>query len=415
MTATLDIQPWMHDPDTVAVMDCLRKNGGEARFVGGCVRDALLGRPIGDIDIATDLAPEGVMQLLEKAGIRCVPTGIHHGTVTAVINHKPFEITTLRRDVETDGRRAIVAFTDDWQEDAARRDFTMNALYLSPDGTILDYFNGVEDALSGHIRFVGNAKVRLEEDVLRLLRYFRFFAHYGAGEPDAEAIAACQAMAPLLPKLAAERIRVELMKLLFAPAPVPTIRLMQQCGVFEYLSKAGPIRLHEDDVGHLAHIIRLEKEIGIRPDAIRRLAALCYDVMGEAESMEHAQALRLSNEEKYRFTTILAKHFNGLEIGDQLFFEQYHRVGPDRMIDICLVALAAEAPGHWYAMMRYARVVGRPEFALQGRDALALGVPKGESMGRLLQTVKAWWVANGFQPSREACAAKLAELAHGTD
>lgn len=415
MTVKIEIQPWITDPDTVAVMEGLHKGGGKARFVGGCVRDALLNRPIGDIDIATDLSPQQVIDTLESANIRCVPTGIHHGTITAVRNHKPFEITTLRQDVETDGRRAVVAFTDDWQEDAARRDFTMNALYLNSDGSVLDFFNGVEDARTGHIRFVGNAKVRLEEDVLRLLRYFRFFAHYGKGKPDAEAIAACQSMASSLPRLASERIRVELVKLLFAPDPVPSIRLMQQCGVLEHLSTAGPIHLHEGDVEHLVHLIRLEKETDGRPDAIRRLAALVYDVMDEGMSEEHARALRLSNEERYRFVTILGKHFNGLDIGNQLFFEQYYRVGPDRMMDICLVALAAEAPGHWYNIMRYARTVGHPEFALQGRDALALGVEKGERMGQLLQTVKAWWVASGFKPSREACAAKLAELVHGTE
>lgn len=415
MTSQLDVQPWMTDVDTTAVLDCLKRGGGTARFVGGCVRDALLNRPIGDIDIATDLPPEKVIHLLELSDIRCVPTGLQHGTVTAIANHKPYEITTLRRDVETDGRRAVVAFTDDWQEDAARRDLTMNALYLAADGRIIDFFGGVEDARSGHIRFVGNAKVRLEEDVLRLLRFFRFFAHYGRGEPDSEAIAACQAMASSLPRLAAERVRTELLKLLKAPDPVPSIRLMQKCGVFEYLSKAGPLRLHEEDLGHLSHLIRLEQETGTDVDPIRRLAALCYDRLNGENGLLHAQALRLSNGEKARFTTILEKRFNGLDIGNQLFYEQYDKTGPNRMIDICLVALAAEAPGHWYDIMRYARNVGEPRFSLQGRDVAALGVPNGETMGRLLQTVKAWWVANGFQPSHEACAEKLAELVHDTE
>jgi len=195
-------QPWMTAPETRAVVAALTADGTEVRFVGGCVRDALLGRPVKDVDIATPDRPQRVMELLARAGIRAIPTGIEHGTVTAVVGRTPFEITTLRRDVETYGRRAKVAFTDDWTADAARRDFTINALSCTPDGRLYDPFGGLADLRAGRVRFVGDPEARIREDVLRLLRFFRFYAHYGAAPPDPAALAACRALAPLLPGLA---------------------------------------------------------------------------------------------------------------------------------------------------------------------------------------------------------------------
>src|SRR6516162_8776057 len=216
------LQPWMVEPATNAVLGALSAGGAEARFVGGSVRDALLGRPIGDIDIATTAPPERVTELLEKRGIKVVPTGLAHGTVTAIagIPSRHFEITTLRRDVETYGRRARVAFDADWAADAARRDFTINAIFLAPDGTIDDPVGGLADLRAHRIRFVGDPAKRIAEDVLRLLRYYRFEARFGTGGGDPGARAACRAAAHLLPRLSAERVAQELVKLLETTDPI---------------------------------------------------------------------------------------------------------------------------------------------------------------------------------------------------
>ncbi|MEE8534186.1 MAG: CCA tRNA nucleotidyltransferase, partial [Alphaproteobacteria bacterium] len=225
----------MKAPATRAVVDALTADSAEVRFVGGCVRDAVAGRKVTDVDIATPDPPETVTRLLEAAGIRVVPTGIAHGTVTAVIRHRHFEITTLRRDVETYGRRAKVAFTDDWTADAARRDFTINALFCDPDGTLYDPFGGIDDLDAGRVRFVGDAVKRIKEDVLRLLRFFRFYAHYGRPPPDAEALAACRAMARALPGLSGERVSAELLRLLAAPDPAAVLALMIEAEVLAFV------------------------------------------------------------------------------------------------------------------------------------------------------------------------------------
>jgi len=260
------VQPWMVEPATLAVLGALSVGGVEARFVGGSVRDALLGRPIGDIDIAAEAPPERVTELLEKRGIKVVPTGIAHGTVTAVIGTPPrhFEITTLRRDVETFGRRARVAFDADWAADAARRDFTINAIFLDPDGTIHDPVGGLADLQTRRIRFVGDPATRIAEDVLRLLRYYRFEARFGTGGGDPQARAACRAAAHLLPQLSAERVAQELVKLLETPDPIPALRMMQEDGgLTVILPEAG-------------RLDRLQRMIAIEPDPdpLRRLAAL---------------------------------------------------------------------------------------------------------------------------------------------
>ena len=241
MSESLGLRPWMSAPETVAVFDALEAEGGAgcARFVGGCVRNALVARPIDDIDIATTLAPDQVTRALKAAGLSAIPTGIAHGTVTAVANHKPFEITTLRRDVTTDGRRATVVFTDDWAEDAQRRDFTLNSLYADRDGTIFDPTGrGVADAKAGRIVFVGEPEQRLAEDHLRNLRFFRFLAWFGKGAPDAAALAACAVLKDNIQSLSAERVSKELLKLLAADDPREAVRLMSEAGVLEVILKA---------------------------------------------------------------------------------------------------------------------------------------------------------------------------------
>jgi len=284
--ARIPPQPWMEAPETRAVLAAL---GGEGRFVGGCVRDTLLGRAVGDIDIATPLTPDEVTRRLNAAGIKVAPTGLTHGTVTAVASGKPFEITTLRHDVETDGRHARVAFTDDWAEDAKRRDFTMNALFLEADGAVFDPMGGLGDLRAHRVRFVGDPMTRIREDVLRILRFYRFHAHYGAGEPDPSARVACRALAHLLPNLSRERVAAELLKLLAAADPVPALRLMKEDGVLAQILPEAP-RLDQ-----LAALIPLEPA----PDSIRRLAAL---IGGGAEQL--AERLRLSTADRERLVVL---------------------------------------------------------------------------------------------------------------
>ncbi|MBF0394593.1 MAG: CCA tRNA nucleotidyltransferase, partial [Alphaproteobacteria bacterium] len=298
----LSPQEWMDAPETRAVIAALRAEGAEVRFVGGCVRDAVLKRPIRDVDIATHDPPERVMLLLEQAGIRAVPTGIEHGTVTAVVGHAHFEVTTLREDVETFGRHARVEFTDDWAADAARRDFTINALFADPEGRIYDPFNGLQDLGAGRVRFVGDPTKRIEEDVLRLLRFFRFFAWYGRPPPDPYSLAACRHMAPLLPRLSGERVCGEILKLLLAPDPASVMVLMHGERVLPHVLPDAV------DFGRLRVLCWLEtrglKRPEVAPDAIRRLAAvLRVDGPG---ALVVADRLRLSNHQTKRLARLCA-------------------------------------------------------------------------------------------------------------
>src|SRR5436190_17434591 len=268
MNDSLGLRPWMTAPATAAVLDALEAAGGPdcARFVGGCVRNAVIGRPVDEIDIATVLTPDETTAALQAAGLKAVPTGVDHGTVTAVSDHRPFEITTLRRDVATDGRRAVVAFTRDWAEDAQRRDFTLNALYAGRDGAIFDPTgHGVADAKAGRIVFVGEPEQRLREDHLRILRFFRFLAWYGKGEPDAAAVAACAALKGEIPSLAAERISKELLKLLAADDPRPAVRLMAETGVLaQVLPDAA-------DLARFEALVEVETDQLFETDAVLRL------------------------------------------------------------------------------------------------------------------------------------------------
>jgi poly(A) polymerase len=265
---SIDVNSWMAQAQTQAVIQALMAGGQPARFVGGCVRDALLGLPVKDIDIATPEPPERVTELIEQADLRAIPTGIDHGTITAICDGIPFEITTLRRDVETFGRHARVSYTTDWQEDAARRDLTLNALYCDPDGTVFDPVGGLADLKAGRIRFVGDARARIEEDVLRLLRFFRFYAYYGVGTADPEAIAACREMAPQIETLSVERVWKEMSRLLLAPDPAAAFDLMMTNGVLSHLLP------EVVDSDRLPALIKAEVATQTVPDYLRRLATI---------------------------------------------------------------------------------------------------------------------------------------------
>ncbi|HKO06151.1 MAG TPA: CCA tRNA nucleotidyltransferase, partial [Alphaproteobacteria bacterium] len=333
-TAKLPPQPWMTAPATERVLAALGAKGAEVRFVGGCVRDAILGRPVKDIDIATHDPPEAVIALLEAAGIKVVPTGVAHGTVTAVVGPDHFEITTLRRDVETYGRRAKVAFTGDWAADAARRDLTINALFAAPDGTLYDPFGGLEDLRQGRIRFVGDARTRIREDVLRLLRFFRFFAHYGKPPPDAEALAACRELAPLLPTLSGERVAAETLKLLAAPEPASVVALMIEAGIVaHFLPEA-------DGVAPLRALVTLEG-LGPGTDALRRLAALLDPRQGSEGADALALRLRFSNAERERLVALAAPaEVPQPEMSEKVQRLLLYRLGAERFRDLALLAWA---------------------------------------------------------------------------
>jgi poly(A) polymerase len=397
-------QSWMDEPATRAVLDAFAAGSAEARFVGGSVRDALLGLPIGDIDIATPAPPERVTELLQKSGIKVVPTGLAHGTVTAVIPPRHFEITTLRRDVETYGRRARVAFGADWAGDAARRDFTINAIFLAPDGTIDDPTGGLADLRAGRVRFVGDPATRIAEDVLRILRYYRFEARFGAGAGDPQARAACRAASYLLPTLSAERVAQELVKLLAAPDPSAALAMMAEDGVLAVILPEARRR------DRLQQMIALEPD----PDPLRRLAALIdVDAAGAAAL---AARLRLSNVWRDRLQGLAAPWPLDPQAAAAGQRRALYRFGAGRYRDIALL-LAAEGAigaGRLAELLAAARDWTAPQFPLSGHDVTALGIPPGPRVGALLDAALRWWEAGDFVPGRDACLARLKELAVGT-
>ncbi len=391
---------WMRAPETRAVIDALRTENEPVRFVGGSVRDAVLGRPVTDVDLATPAPPEAVMARLKAAGIRAIPTGIDHGTVSAVVGERRFEITTLRRDVETDGRRARVAFTDDWAEDAARRDFTINALYCDPDGTLYDPVGGLDDLRARRVRFVGEAEARIREDVLRLLRFFRFYAAYGRPPPDAEALAACRKMASALPRLSGERVAAELLRLFAAPDPVEAAALMEETGACaQVLPEAGPARA-------LAPLVAAERAVDAAPEALRRLACLLRAGGGGAEAAARAAArLRFSKAMRERLCALVAPAIPvKADLDEAGLRRALYRAGAETVRDLALLAWA-ETPERgpaFAALIEAAKDWRAPAFPLRGADALAAGAKPGPELGRLLAAIEDDWVAGGCRDDRAA-------------
>lgn len=405
----IPLQDWMRAAPTRQVIAALTAEGAEARFVGGCVRDALAGRPVQDVDIATQLSPETVMRLLEKAGIKAVPTGLDHGTVTAVADHKPFEITTLRIDVETYGRHAKVAFTDDWTADAARRDFTFNALSCAPDGTLYDPFGGVEDLRAGRVRFVGDARARIEEDYLRLLRFFRFQAHYGKVPPDPAVLDIATALAPQLRRLSGERVRDELFKLLLAPDPIPVIDLMLERRV---LQQVLPVT---GETSVLRALLRVEPA-GEAPDPVIRLAALIEPDGIKAD--EAATRLRLSSRQR-RALVQLAEPEAHLDptLPPRARWHAVHKLHPPLYRSLLRLDWArrhtrddAKPEAALHAAIAEADELATKTFPVRGKDALKMGVRAGPEVGRLLDELEDWWAEQGFTPTRADCLARLREL-----
>jgi poly(A) polymerase len=399
-------QAWLIAPDSRRALQALMANGRPARFVGGCVRDGLLGLDQAgrDLDLATAEPPKQARALLEAAGFRVIPTGLAHGTVTAVTDARRFEITTLRRDVATDGRHASVAFTDDFQADAARRDFTINAMSCDREGRLFDYFGGRADLAAGKIRFVGPAAQRVAEDFLRILRFFRFLAHYGQPPPDAEALQACAEAAPEIARLSGERVQVEMRKLLEAKDPLPALRLMVETGV---LAQLLPGRPAED---RPARLLALAPEA----DWLLRLAAL---LRGQTlDAIERVAARwRLSSRDAERLAALSQEPLPPLRATPATRRRALHRTGVERYADLVRLAAAEERTGDAGAALAEALAESarwQPKaLPITGHDVMGLGVPAGPAVGEVLARVEDWWVEADFSPDRAACLAKARALA----
>lgn len=379
MTATtLPDLPWRRDPAILRVLDAL--GAEQARAVGGAVRDSLYGAAVSDIDLATPLSPDVVTDRLMAAGIKVVPTGIAHGTVTAVVDGRPFEVTTLRRDVATDGRRATVAFSTDWAEDAARRDFTINAIYADPvSGALYDPVGGVADLAARHVRFIGDAGQRIDEDHLRILRYFRFLARFGGGVGDGQTLAVIADRAASLRSLSRERIADELSKLLALPDPAPAIAAMTRAGLFTHIAPD----VGEGGAARVAAMVAAEQAAGLTPDYQRRLIALLPADPALADGV--AAKLKLSNRFRKRLAAARGAAWAGLSPRALAY-----RLGVEGAMDRALLGGAAGP------MLAALDGWGIPQFPVRGGDVIAAGITPGPDVARALAALEQRWVDADF-------------------
>ena len=398
---TIPVQDWMIAPETAAVMRALGGEiggGPQALFVGGCVRNTLLGRPVDDIDIATVWKPEEATVRLEAAGIKVVPTGIEHGTVTAVVEGRPFEITTLRRDVETFGRHAVVAYTADWREDAQRRDFTMNTLLADPAGHVFDPTGqGLADLEARRVRFVGDPATRIAEDYLRILRLFRFHAYYGEGPLDRAALAACYEAAAHIADLSRERITREFLKILMVGNPVDILGIMFDNNIIR--------DIHHPDcqAGAMEKLCGLQKQYG-RLDPVARLAVLSGFDAGNLERLE--KYLVLSNAQRKAFVTVLGIQENESDVKRLIY-----RHGPDMTAQALFLGAARRGTeGGLADAMDVVEHWTPPAFPLTGADVMAAGVPEGPRVGEILAAVEGWWIAQDFAPDAAVCRETMIDI-----
>jgi poly(A) polymerase len=410
---TIGLAPWMALPETQAVITALEARGfkGCARFVGGCVRNTLMGKPIDDIDIATTLTPDQVIEALAEAGLRAIPTGVDHGTVTALSGGKPYEITTLRRDVSTDGRRAVVAFTQDWDQDAERRDFRFNALYVDLEGRLYDPTGeGVNDAREGRVVFVGDPMTRIREDYLRILRFFRFHAWYGKGEANQAGLAACKALKGMVQGRAAERTQKELLKLLAADDPRAALRLMAATSV---LSSILPF---VKSLARLEGLLTIETEQLFENDPELRLAALIPDDVVVAEQM--AERLRLSNALKDRLVEAVGKSPRIVSwMSPREARRAVYALGVKTFTDRIKLAWAgaerSSTTPQWRGLLALAESWTPPPFPLTGEDVLKAGVPKGPMVGEVMREVEIWWIDQDFIEDKFSAIERLKAVAQG--
>lgn len=401
------VHDWMSSKATRAVFDALeaeRPNG--SRFVGGCVRNALFGEPVADIDIATQLLPEQVIAAAGAAGLKAIPTGIDHGTVTLISAGIHYEVTTLRRDVETDGRRAVIAFTEDWAEDAQRRDFRLNALYADPAGLIHDPTGGLADLEARRFVFVGDPEARIREDYLRVLRFFRFEAWYGTGRPDPAGLAAAKALQDGLSTLSAERVWAEIKKLLTAPNPSNAIGLMCETGIVkQLLGVNGSLRV-------LRAIIDQDVEYAMAPDSMLRFAALVgggperIKTMAAKLKMSNAEAQRLKGTVNPAAREDVHKAFGDLAAAERAIMTLGARAFEDQA-RLAAASETAPPPRDWRLLAQYAAEWKQPDFPITGGDLILLGYEPGPMLGDALDALKAHWIAERFEPSKDELLARL--------
>lgn len=381
---SLAAEGWLAQPALQRLFATLAAAGGEGRVAGGAVRNALLGEAVTEVDVATTLSPEQVTAACAAAGMKVHPTGIAHGTVTVVVDHHPFEVTTLRHDVETDGRRAKVKFTDDWEADAQRRDFTINALYCDARGTISDFVNGWPDVQRRRVVFVGDPASRITEDYLRILRFFRFHARYGHGAPDAAGLAACAAMKAGLDGLSAERVRQEMFKLMAAPGAIETLRLMAGQGILPRL------------LDHTADWRVLKR---LEPDPLLRLAVLAQDPLSMPERW------RLSNHEARRLDAIVSLMPPTPALRPQERRVILYQLGAEAWRDLVRIAWArSDAPADdagWKDLLDLPDRWPVPVLPVSGRDLVGMGMRPGPEIGVTLKTLEDWWLACDFTPTRD--------------
>ena len=390
---------WLADAALQRVFDALLLDGDEARMVGGVVRNTLLQVPVTDIDIATTALPQTVMARARAAGLKAVPTGIDHGTVTIVADHHPFEVTTLREDVETFGRKATVRFGRDWLADARRRDFTMNALYADRDGRLFDPVGGYRDCLTRHVRFIGDARQRIREDYLRILRFFRFHATYGAGTIDADGLAAVAAERSGLATLSAERVGHELRRLVVAPGAAETVRVMAEHGIAE------PAFGRPVTPDRLIRLRALADIVGEPVDPALAFVALAVESPGDAERL--ARHLRLANKDRDRMAAIAAAATPlAAPPTRERAQELLYRKGRDTYRGTVLIAWARSiAHGDDPAWQRFFALSDSwqpPAFPLAGRDLIAAGIAPGPEVSARMERTEAWWIAGSFEAGREA-------------
>jgi poly(A) polymerase len=405
MSATLARARWLRAPESRRVLAALTAGGRPARFVGGCVRDTLLdpGIDMPDLDLATAELPERVMSLCEAAGLKVIPTGLRHGTVTVHGGRHHYEVTTLRRDVATDGRHAVVAFTDDFVLDAARRDLTINAMSCDGEGRLFDPFEGEADLRAGRIRFVGDPATRIREDYLRILRFFRFYGRFGQPPADAAALAACRELAPGIDRLSGERVRQELLRLLETEGAVPALELMRDTGVLRRILPEPP------GFAPLARLATAWPDA----DAILRLSVLLRGAGVDTATVEQtASRLRLSARDRDRLEALVRLPLPNPHADGRAHRYGIYAHGTARYLDLLRLAVALDGgdPAPVHAVEALVTDWRAPEFPLDGNDLLSRGIPPGPELGAFLKHVRHWWETHDFAPDRAACLARLDAL-----
>jgi len=396
----ISIPEWMVQPETVQIMQVLNSGYGEARFVGGCVRDTLANVKTYDIDIAVNYEPDVTIALLRDNNIKFIPTGLEFGTVTAVINGRPFEITSLREDIETFGRKASVKFTTDWKKDAARRDFTINAIYANLDGELFDYFGGIEDLRKGVVKFIGSPDERVKEDYLRILRYFRFFGKFSQQEPNYEAMEACTDNAEGLKEISIERITIEFLKILDIRRVSRVLHLMHESNVLELvLPECGSLEVIE-------RLQELEEEYSNNASSMRRLSALIKDNVYTVKNLRLSKA---QIRELDFLREISKKHLKSLDENE--IKALVYKKGNDAARSILLL-VAARSKEYTNLQDLYAVATSfkPPVFPINGDDVIAEGVEEGSKVGFILDLVEDWWLGEGFKPKRSECLSRIKKI-----